>query len=107
MSLPNDALLRPLEEAGILSTLDVELARAPLVSSPAQLDLARPLVLDAHQRLYLARYYDHEAQLAQQLLELARPSAAAPTLDVALLDRLFPPATSGARDLQREAALAA
>jgi exodeoxyribonuclease V alpha subunit len=66
----------------------------------------RPLVLDAHGRLYLQRYFAYEARLARALLE--RSGKAEERIDqralAASLARLFPPAdTRGA--LQRVAAL--
>jgi exodeoxyribonuclease V alpha subunit len=74
------------------------LARSPLVASePA------PLVLDEHDRLYLARYHDHERALATLLRGLAAPTAPTATRDD-LVAQLFP---SRERDLQRDAALAA
>jgi exodeoxyribonuclease V alpha subunit len=84
-----------------------QLKRSPLVSTEGLCDPARPLVLDEQQRLYLARYYDHEQRIAAQLQALCTPaSAPPPPLDPALLERLFP-ATPGKLDRQREAALAA
>ncbi|MDB4976230.1 MAG: exodeoxyribonuclease subunit alpha [Myxococcaceae bacterium] len=84
-----------------------QLRQSSLVSSSGLLDPARPLVLDQHKRLYLARYYDHEQQLAAHLIELARAQPSAPAAGPSeLVDRLFP-LTEGQRDLQREAALSA
>jgi exodeoxyribonuclease V alpha subunit len=83
------------------------LARSPLVSTHGLSDPARPLVLDDQQRLYLARYYDHEQRMAALLQRLCRPQASAPgPVDVAMVSRLFPSASSKP-DRQREAALAA
>ena len=100
-----------------------QLARSSLVSTQGLLDPARPLVLDGQQRLYLARHYEHEQRLAEQLLALVLPApvmsaaetprldrapevALPPVLDQALLERLFPH-QPGKLDLQREAALSA
>lgn len=70
---------------------------------------AMPLVLDDDGRLYLHRYFDHEAALARRLLRAAR--AAPEPIDAdsrALLARLFAPADGHALalDQQRAAALA-
>ncbi len=65
----------------------------------------RPLVLDDHGRLYLARYFDHERSVADHLRRLASAPCAALRPPEALIDQLFPPA--GAPDQQRAAALAA
>lgn len=78
------------------------LERSALVSMEG-LSLARPLVLEGH-RLYLARYYDHEREVARSLLRLANePPTSARASE--LVDALFP--LRDRRDLQREAALAA
>jgi len=83
------------------------LTRSSLVSTTGLDDPARPLVLDGQQRLYLARYYDHEQRIAEQLRALAAPATSTPPpVDVALVERLFP-STPGKLDRQREAALAA
>lgn len=86
-----------------------------LRSSPLVGDSAAdtPLVLDDARRLYLRRYWEHEARLAQRLRERATQVEAA--LDAAwlraALDRLFPPEGSAAQtsepDWQRMAALLA
>lgn len=83
------------------------LARSRLVSTNG-LGEARPLVLDPKRRLYLARYYEHEASVAERLLELARPlpESERSEADGALVNALFPP-REGPPDLQREAALRA
>jgi exodeoxyribonuclease V alpha subunit len=94
-----------------LPALDVWLAAlrtsrlVMLAEAPAG-EGARPLVLDAHGRLYLFRYFDYEARLAAALR--AREAPVTEPLDpIALahsLERLFPRAdTRGA--LQRVAAL--
>ncbi|MDB4989179.1 MAG: exodeoxyribonuclease subunit alpha [Myxococcaceae bacterium] len=84
-----------------------QLRRSPLVSCDGLGDPARPLVLDHRERLYLARYYDHEQQLAAQLLSLAASSPSTPpAVDPALVQRLFP-GDPEAPDRQRDAALAA
>lgn len=92
------------------TTWERELRACPLVDDDARHrdagpDAAvRPLVLDGRGRLYLRRYFEYEARLAEALLALAR--AAPPPIDGALLKsgllRLFP-ATDG-EDLQRRAA---
>jgi exodeoxyribonuclease V alpha subunit len=99
----------PLEEIRLPSR-DVwqrELAASPLVSVvTAPSDEARPLVLDARGRLYLKRYFDYEAKLADALL--ARIDSPAerlePTALAASLGRLFP-ASDPRGALQRVAAL--
>jgi exodeoxyribonuclease V alpha subunit len=84
-----------------------ELTRSPLVSTHGLSDPARPLVLDDQQRLYLARYYEHEQRIAALLQRLCEPQTTAPApVDTALLQRLFP-GDPHKLDLQREAALAA
>lgn len=65
----------------------------------------RPLVLDAEGRLYLARYHDHEAQVAQHLTRLARQHIVPPALPDGLLARLFP-GNPDQPDPQRDAVLA-
>lgn len=83
------------------------LVRSPLVSTHGLSDPARPLVLDAQHRLYLARYYDHEQSIAAQLRRMCTPQVSPPpAVDTALLGRLFP-GDPHRVDLQREAALAA
>jgi len=84
-----------------------QLARSSLVSTRGLDDPARPLVLDAQHRLYLARYYEHEQRIAAQLeLLCAAPASGPAPLDQALMARLFP-GKPGVLDLQREAASAA
>ncbi len=85
-----------------------ELMASPLVmpgDAPAEAE-PRPLVLDARGRLYLKRYFDYEAALAEALL--ARRDPPAETLEpVALaqsIERLFP-ASDARGALQRVAAL--
>lgn len=86
------------------------LESSPLVVRPDLPD--RPLVLDAAGRLYLKRYWEHEARLARGLAARAAETDAG--IDAGLLarglDRLFP-VSSGARagepDLQRLAAAVA
>lgn len=78
-------------------------------------DLASPLVLDADNRLYLHRYWQHERQVAAYLLEAASSQSAAvdDTLLLSGLDRLFPASSdtvsgnSEDLDYQRIAALVA
>jgi exodeoxyribonuclease V alpha subunit len=87
-------------DAGALATawpeLDAWLAAlraSPLVGDEAA---TTPLCLDGT-RLYLRRYFEHERSLLAALRE--RAAAAAPAIDVAVLDagldRLFGPATAG------------
>ena len=65
------------------------LRRSTVVGEPGQF---RPLVLDAHSRLYLYRYWEYERRLANTLLRRAREK----TADVdgcvlrAQIERLFP-----------------
>ncbi|MET0344502.1 MAG: exodeoxyribonuclease V subunit alpha [Polyangiales bacterium] len=66
---------------------------------------ARPLVLDGD-RLYLARYYEHERAIAARLRALATSPVADVGAPPALAAQLFPRAST-APDLQRDAALAA
>ncbi len=62
-----------------------------------------PLVLDAADRLYLRRYFEHERRLAEQLAERMQRSVAVDEAALAAgLQRLFPDAA--ADDLQRTAA---
>ena len=64
------------------------------------------LVLDPAGRLYLRRYWEHEAVVAAELRARAEPAEGGPSREAleAALDRLFGERTSGAPDLQREAA---
>ncbi|CAB3784795.1 AAA family ATPase [Pararobbsia alpina] len=68
-------------------------------------DASQPLVLDAHDRLYLARYYDYEQRLARSLGTLAanRTPLDAATLR-ARLDAFPGAAPAGEVDWQRVAA---
>jgi exodeoxyribonuclease V alpha subunit len=70
------------------------------LASLAPLLAAGALVLDDKQRLYLARYYDHERALAQMIRELSTPTAPPPS---ELVHALFPREIDG----QRDAAIAA
>ena len=65
-----------------------------------------PLVLDAAGRLYLHRSWDSERRVADGILVRSAPLSVDVAGFTAGLDRYFP-ATAGAGDLQREAALAA
>jgi exodeoxyribonuclease V alpha subunit len=67
---------------------------------------ARPLVLDARGRLYLFRYFDYEARLADALLARAAPldEPLEPVALAASLERLFPRSDERGA-LQRLAAL--
>ncbi|MEX3612850.1 MAG: AAA family ATPase [Burkholderia gladioli] len=67
-----------------------------------------PLVVDGQGRLYLARYYDYEARLADALVMHA--GVASSTVEAALrasLDRFFAAPRAGEIDWQRVAALVA
>ncbi len=86
------------------------LAASPLVAREsaraAQTTTGCPFVLDDAQRLYLARYFDHQQALASRLVAVAQatiPAGAGP--DPGLLAALFPPLPNGQIDLQRRAAL--
>ncbi|MCB1866892.1 MAG: exodeoxyribonuclease V subunit alpha [Chromatiales bacterium] len=70
-------------------------------------ECAAPFVLDAAGRLYLFRYWDHEAALARRLavLDRAAPVANADAIGTAV-GRLFGPLAGDARDRQREVAMA-
>lgn len=81
------------------------LGRSPLVGRPGDF---KPLILDAGNRLYLARYWNYERKLAERLLDLARQPAAHidPAHLRAGLDRLFAHNTE-LPDLQKQAAAVA
>ncbi len=92
----------------VLPTL--ERAREVLAASDAvhvasEGDLAtparRPLVLDAEDRLYLARFYEHERRLATGLAKLAVSRRQVSTDVTSFVRRYFPP---GSDDGQRRAA---
>lgn len=65
------------------------LRQSPWVGAPGS---ARPLVLDAAGRLYLARYWHYEQQVALQLRQRAAAPGLAGAADALrlILDRLFP-----------------
>jgi len=98
-------------EAGVelppLRNLRDALLRSALTRTPDAPDHRRPLVVDAGGRIYLARYEDHEARVAQHLVSLAKAQVAPPVLPSDELARLWPKAAAGSLDLQREAALSA
>jgi len=85
-------LLPPAAElkAALAASMLVTTAEAALEEK----DKPTPLVLDAHGRLYLWRYFQAEKRLAQKLRELAEsPSAELDTAKIAtLFARLFPQA---------------
>ncbi len=83
-----------------LSAWRKALRDSPLVGDESQ---HRPLVLDAHDRLYLFRYFDHERALAERLSALATPIGVDESATESILDRLFGPA-SAEIDRQRLAA---
>jgi exodeoxyribonuclease V alpha subunit len=92
--------------APALPTWTATLLASPVVGRPGDF---RPLVLDAHGRLYLYRYWQYEQQLAA---DLRRRTTAAPlTVDVGRLrDRLahlFPPRHASDCDWQKIAAAVA
>jgi exodeoxyribonuclease V alpha subunit len=63
---------------------------------------ATPLVLDARNRLYLARLFEDERRLARALRELVSAGATMNAVGlVGLVERLFGPAPTGEPDLQR------
>lgn len=82
------------------------LRESPLVGNPGDY---RPLILDDAHRLYLYRYWQYEAGLADRIFEALAQGEAA--LDRSVLEggmaRLFPPADPGETDWQKLAALAA
>jgi len=80
-----------------------QLARSPLVGRDGS--AGQPLVLDDAGRLYLARYFDHEQQVAQHILRMARAQDTTAPVDTERVNRLFPPA-GDTPDLQRDAAVA-
>ena len=91
------------EDALPLAALRDRLIGSGVVGTPDS-PSARPMILDAQDRLYLHRDFDHERQLAQRLV---RAAAAAPTeVDAAVrqqLDALFEPG-DGQTDWQKLAA---
>ncbi len=87
-----------------------QLRASPLVDAPPGDRAATPLVIDAADRIYLRRYWDHQTRLAAAIR--LRTSAPQPEVDAAQLrdslDRLFRPESGGAPpDEQRHAALVA
>lgn len=82
------------------SGLRAALANSPLVRDEHTQSTA-PLVLEGD-RLYLARYHDHQQQLARTLIALAQRPASEREADPELLDRLFAPGVANAQ--QRAAA---
>ena len=91
------------EDAPTVAALRGQLIDSGVVGTPDS-PSARPMILDAQDRLYLHRDFDHERQLAQRLV---RAAAAAPTeVDAAArlqLDALFAPG-NGQVDWQKLAA---
>jgi exodeoxyribonuclease V alpha subunit len=81
------------------------LSASPLVSDGGAFT---PLVLDGHDRLYLARYFQHEAALAERLCARTVPAELdrAPSALAASLARVFG-APGPEPDLQRVAAMVA
>lgn len=77
-----------LEEPGLTEARE-RLLQTGLVTSGLSEPLL-PLVLDAHGRLYLARYFDYERRLAAQLMTRAAAAPPAEGTDTETLDLLFP-----------------
>ncbi|WP_198665303.1 AAA family ATPase [Paraburkholderia kururiensis] len=96
---------------------DIAEIRAALLASGVACDgtqkaeALRPLVIDAADRLYLARYYDYERRLARLLVAHAQGSPAVSDAYVKglqdKLERFFGPAPHGEVDWQRVAAVTA
>lgn len=84
-----------------VATLRRLLRAAPVVTDAGGF---APLVLDAHSRLYLHRYWKYETDLAQALLVRAAQRPTGPLRCGESLDRLFP---SDANPAQRLAAITA
>ncbi len=84
-----------------------ELQRSNLVSTDGGQSAARPLVLDGTERLYFARYFEHEEALAKRVRFFvdAQQAADRPLLDD-LMERLFPERATQEPDLQKQAVLA-
>lgn len=82
--------------------------QAALRSSPLVSEENAPLVLDAHGRLYLRRYWAYETRVAEDLSRRAshRPEAPPPAAALEALDRLFPPVAGTEEDPSRRAARA-
>ncbi|MCP9759102.1 exodeoxyribonuclease V subunit alpha [Aquitalea sp. S1-19] len=79
-----------------------ELAASPLLARPGGY---APLVLDEAGRLYFARHWWFEKELAERLAALAaHKDAVDPERVATLLDALFAPTSEGAADRQRLAA---
>jgi exodeoxyribonuclease V alpha subunit len=94
------------------SLLESALAQAPSVQSVMAQEelgegtLTRPLVLDSSERIYLARFFEHERRLASALGRLLRARPTKETDPLWLERRLslyFAP-SAGGPDFQREAA---
>ena len=71
--------------AGVVKALRDTLLASGLVGTP-QAPGARPMILDADDRLYLHRYFDHELRLAQRLRQAA--GAAPAQIDAPTRERL-------------------
>jgi exodeoxyribonuclease V alpha subunit len=82
-----------LDDVAVAAGLSVAALRAALVRTPLTCDgtaadnRLSPLVLDAHGRLYLARYYAHERSVGAALARLARSAPGAALSDAATLAR--------------------
>lgn len=89
------ALAEAQAEAVGIGLPPLERWRAALLASPAVASSGgagiKPLFLDDENRLYLDRLRNDEMRVAEGLRRLAAPVADAPTLDGALVERLFAP----------------
>jgi exodeoxyribonuclease V alpha subunit len=83
-----------------------DLETSAVVGAPGDF---KPLILDAHHRLYLHRYWQYEQSLAQAILQRAawQPDPADEAILHPRLKALFPPEPGGGINLQGVAALAA
>jgi len=82
------------------------LRSSPVVGAPGEF---KPVVLDAHHRVYLHRYWEYEQTLATTIRQRACDLAQVPDASAVeqKLQALFPPAADETIDWQRTAALAA
>ncbi len=89
-----------------LSAWTQDLVTSSVVGSPGQFS---PLVMDAHHRLYLHRYWQYEQTLAAEILKRSNEAVDESSDEVLRrkLEDLFPDASSGAVNLQLVAAFAA
>ena len=89
-----------------LSAWTKDLVTSSVVGSPGQFS---PLVMDAHHRLYLHRYWQYEQTLAAEILNRSSQAADESNDEVLRqkLEDLFPAVSAGAVNLQMVAAFAA